>query len=268
MSPWGPTEGPANTLLGASAIVFVYGRHTALRDCDAHLPEGSMTALLGPNGAGKSTLLRIMAGIATPQSGTVRFAETTLHTMPHRTRVQRIAYVPQHCTIEFPLRVRDMVALGRVPFQTGLGWLTARDHTAVDNALATLECTAFANRLFHTLSGGEQQRVLIARALAQAPQLLLLDEPAIHLDPAAQLSVMTALQHIQRERHCTICCALHDLNLAYHFCDRAILLHAGTVRASGAVTEVMIPATLSAIYEAPIAWAQGLMARHGIRGRP
>jgi iron complex transport system ATP-binding protein len=211
-------------------------------------PPSAMTALLGPNGAGKSTLLGALIGLRKLETGAVRFDDADLSAMRAADRAKLCAYVEQSATTPERLTVQDVVALGRVPFQST--WQpapTAQDDAIVANAISALNLNDFAARLFDTLSGGEQQRVQIARALAQQPKLLLLDEPTSHLDIEAQLTTLNLLRRHARAG-CTVVLAMHDLNLAARYCDHLVVMKAGTVVAEGPPTDVLTPELLLDVY--------------------
>ena len=220
---------------------------TILSDIGFTAPRGQVTGLIGPNGAGKSTLLAALLGF-TPSSGHVRFEDQDLMAMTRRDRARLAAFVEQSANTEERLSVRDVVALGRIPFQSALASANgAEDQAVIAAALAETGMTAFAARRFDTLSGGEQQRVHIARALAQTPQLLLLDEPTSHLDISAQLQLLALLRR-KAMAGSTVLLALHDLNLAARFCDHLVVLKAGTLAAEGAPARVLDPALLHHVY--------------------
>lgn len=210
-------------------------------------PAGKLTGLIGPNGAGKSTLLHATLGLV-PGSGAVTFAGHDLLALPRRDRARLAALVEQSAGTEERLSVRDVVALGRIPFEPA--WsadTTPADDAIIASALAETGMDAFAARRFSTLSGGEQQRVHLARALAQQPQLLLLDEPTSHLDIRAQLELL-ALLRCKAATGTTILLALHDLNLAARFCDHLVVLAAGRIVAEGAPSAVLTPALIQTVY--------------------
>ncbi len=210
-------------------------------------PPAAITGLIGPNGAGKSTLLTALFGI-TPASGHASFEGNNLLGMPRRDRARLAAFVEQSASTEERLSVRDVVALGRIPFQSALSSATApEDNAIIDAALAETGMTNFADRRFDTLSGGEQQRVHIARALAQQPRLLVLDEPTSHLDISAQLQLLALLRR-KAKAGMTILIALHDLNLAARSCDHLVMLSNGKVAAEGAPGHVLTPENLHYIY--------------------
>ena len=224
------------------------GQKAILAGVSLSAEKGTVTGLLGPNGAGKSTLILAALGLVPLAAGRVTFEGAELPGMRPADRARLCAYVEQAATTAERLTVRDVVALGRVPFQSA--WQAApseRDEELVATTLAELGMAAFANRLYHTLSGGEQQRVQIARALAQEPRLLLLDEPTSHLDIRAQLMVLETLRR-RANSGCMVLVALHDLNLASRYCDRLVILDAGRVAAEGPPADVLDPALLRAVY--------------------
>jgi iron complex transport system ATP-binding protein len=224
------------------------GERTILDGAGFTAPAGAVTGLIGPNGAGKSTLIGAIMGLRRLVGGTIAFDGTNLPAMPSAERARLCAHVEQFATTTERLTVGDVEGLGRVPFQSA--WQSApsaHDEAVVASALAAMGMSAFAGRLYHLLSGGEQQRVQIARALAQEPRLLLLDEPTSHLDIRAQLLVLDVLRQ-QAQAGCTVVLAMHDLNLAARYCNHLVVLDAGKVVAEGAPAEVLDPEMLLAVY--------------------
>jgi iron complex transport system ATP-binding protein len=207
-------------------------------------PAGRLTGVLGPNGAGKSTLLRIVAGLTRPAAGRVLVGDDDLHRLPRRARARRIAFLEQQAATEQPLRVRHVVELGRIPHLGRWESPGPVDQLAVDEALDAVGMIDYADRRWSTLSGGEQQRVQLARALAQQPEVLILDEPTNHLDIAAQLMIMARVAELGR----TGIAAVHDLNLAATYCDWLVLLDRGRVVASGPPEEVLTPELIALTY--------------------
>lgn len=211
------------------------------------VPSGSLVALVGPNGAGKSTLLRMVAGVQQADVGSVHLDGQPLSTMSRRRRARQVALVEQDAHAEFALTVRQAVELGRVPFQsiwTGPG---VDDRSVVDAALTRTGARAHESRSVSTLSGGEQQRVHLARALAQEPRLLLVDEPTNHLDIKAQLHTLSLLSRLTTEG-VSVVAALHDLNLAAAYCDHVVVLASGRVRAVGPVQDVLRADLIEEVY--------------------
>ena len=210
--------------------------------------SGALTGLIGPNGAGKSTLMHAALGLVPLDAGSISFEGADLPGMKRRARAQLSAFVEQSGATEVHLTAREVVLLGRIPFQSV--WQSSpslADDQAADEALAAVEMTDLAARLYHTLSGGEQQRLQIARALAQQPQLLILDEPTNHLDVHAQLAILSLLRR-RAQAGSMVLLALHDLNLAALFADRIILLHDGRIAGEGTPAQTITDETLAHVF--------------------
>ncbi|WP_239456479.1 ABC transporter ATP-binding protein [Nocardioides solisilvae] len=250
------------SVLSVRGLSRVEGRAVLVHDACFEVPTGGVVALVGPNGAGKSSLLRLVAGTASsdrlpagsPTDGGrdgVRPAVTLdgveLLGMRRRERARVVATVEQEARAEFHLTVRQVVALGRIPHESPWAVAGADDAGVVDAAMSRTGVTDLADRSLATLSGGEQQRVQLARALAQQPRLLLLDEPTNHLDVRAQLDTLGLLREVAATG-ITVVAALHDLNLAAAHCDHVVVLAGGRVRAVGAVDEVLVPKLIEETY--------------------
>lgn len=216
-------------------------------------PAGRVTALLGPNGAGKSTLLRAIAGIRRPDTGQVLFDGDDLLALGRRERARRVALVEQDATTELPVTGRAVAGLGRTPHESLLGGSDPAADDIVTQALTDAGALPFADRTLLSLSGGERQRVLLARALAQQPRLLLLDEPMNHLDISAQLDVLGILRSLA-DAGVTVVAAMHDLALAAAHSDHVVVLAGGTVVAWGATPEVLTPDLIRDVYGVRAAW--------------
>jgi iron complex transport system ATP-binding protein len=216
-------------------------------------PAGAVTALLGPNGAGKSTLVRVVAGVLRPASGTVHFGSDDLLAMRRRDRARRVALVEQDATTELPLTARAVAGLGRTPHEALLGGRDPSSDAVVTQALTDAGALPFADRELPSLSGGERQRVLLARALAQQPRLLLLDEPMNHLDIAAQLEVLALLARVAASG-VTVVAAMHDLALAASHAEHVVVLSGGRVVAVGPTAETLTPALIHEVYGVRAAW--------------
>jgi len=231
-------------MLRVEEMSFGYHRHQVLEQLTLELTEGQMTAVLGINGSGKSTLLRNMTGILKPAKGTILVEGRDLATMSSREVARQIGYMPQKsngvtCT------VFDAVLLGRKPH---ISWeATDHDLEVVAKTLRLLGLEEYALRSTAELSGGELQKVVIARALAQEPKTMLLDEPVSHLDIRNQLETMKLLRQVTRSLSLTVAVVIHDLTLALRFADRFILLSEGRLFASGG-REVITTETIRAVY--------------------
>lgn len=203
---------------------------------DAEVPAGAITALCGPNGSGKTTFIRALAGL-TEGAGAIRMDGRVLSSVSRSERARRIAYLPAERRAEWPLRVRDAVGIGLSPGAADI----------VEAALSRTETRQFAHRRIDTLSTGERARVLLARVLAQRPDVLLLDEPAANLDPAHQLDVMTLLRE-EAARGAAVLVSLHDLQLARGHADHALLLSKGRLAACGAAEDALSPGRVADIF--------------------
>ena len=219
-------------------LSFGYDGALALRNVAFNARPGEMIALIGPNGSGKTTLLKLLLGLLPPSSGTVALFDSPLSAYPSKERAKLIAYVSQQPASSFPLTVFELVALGRYPYAPRFG-LSEGDRSAVAEVLDLTASQHLSARPFGSLSGGEQQKVLIARALAQSARILLLDEPTLHLDLYYQLQILDALKRLCLKQRVTVMTVLHDVNLALLFADKALLLSQGAQRAFGPVAEVV-----------------------------
>ncbi len=237
------------TMLELDGIRFGYpARPGFLGPISVQIARGECWAIVGPNGAGKSTLLRLMAGLLPPGGGSVRVLGQTLGGLSPRDRARRIAFVPQHPPADLDLTAGETVLLGRFPHRTLGLFESAEDHAATKRAMEMTETISFADRPLSTLSGGEAQRVHVAAALAQEPELLLLDEPTASLDLQHQLAIFGLLRRRTRGADLTVVAVTHDVNLAAMFCTHALLLDDGHVAAVGSPQTVLTPETLSPVY--------------------
>lgn len=231
------------TALETHGVCFGYDDRLLLKDISFAIGAGELVALIGPNGGGKTTLLKTLLGILPPRSGSVNLCGQSLASLKPLTRARTIAYVSQQPALSFPLTVRELVYLGRYPYG-GRGKESQADSRAVDTALERTAAAHLRERRFSTLSGGEKQKVLIARALAQQARVLLLDEPTLHLDLHFQLEILTGLRRLCMAEGITVVTVLHDINLAAQFADKALLLKNGVLHSFGAVSEVINVASL------------------------
>jgi len=213
---------------------------------------GEIAALLGANGAGKSTLLRVAAGLLPPEAGAVRIAGRDAGTLDRRATAREVAFVPQSEAAAVGFRVREIVAMGRAPHQSGWMHENAADRAAVDEALVRCDLGRVASRNIETLSGGEQRRVAVARALAARPRVLLLDEPGAFLDVRHRLEQSDLLIDLARRDHLACIVSMHDLDAAARTADRIVLLRDGRVVAAGPPGEVMTAPLLRATFDADV----------------
>jgi iron complex transport system ATP-binding protein len=225
-----------------SHLSFSYG----LADATFQLPKAGLVAIAGPNGAGKSTLLGIMAGLRTPYLGSCLYSGTEVRRWSRRDFAQRVSFLPQALRLEFPFTAEQVVFMGRTPYAGG--WFESpEDHEAVARAMDTTDTLEFRDRDFRSLSGGERQRVILASALAQEPETLLLDEPTTFLDLKHQLSMYRLLAGLSRS-DMLIVTVTHDLNLALQFSDRLIVLDQGRIAADGAPQDVLTTGLIAQVF--------------------
>jgi len=240
--------GPIVDIRGAS---FSYGAEPALLEASLAARAGEFVGLLGPNGAGKSTLVRLVAGLLAPTAGEVRLAGLDPFVAPRRIVAQVCALVPQEPRIAWPFTVREAVMMGRAPHQGLLAVPSRFDRGAVQGALEACDLVHLAERRLDALSGGERRRVFFARALAQEPRVLLLDEPTAFLDLGHQVAAMHLASVAARGGLCVVA-VLHDLNLAAAACDRVVVLSRGRVVAEGAPAAVLTAERVREVWEVPV----------------
>jgi iron complex transport system ATP-binding protein len=220
-------------------ISFEAGRHDLL-------------AVLGPNASGKSTLLRLLAGVTRPLSGRVEIDGAEITSLDIKTRAQKVALVQQESPLLFPLRVWEYVLQGRYPYGRRLRFESQEDCVLATNALAQVGAASFRDYWMEELSGGQKQRVILARALAQQPALLLLDEPTQHLDIGGKIELLRRLRRLADENRHTVLVVTHELDLAADFADRIILLHKGKCLRTGTPAEVYDRGLLEEVFEVPL----------------
>lgn len=223
--------------------------HFGLRPQNFSLHRGELLAIIGPNASGKSTLLKLLAGLLPPASGAVLLDGQPVASLSLRERARRIAVVQQESPLLFPVRVLPFVLQGRHAYLRTLGFESEADLDVARQALAATRTTPLAERLMQELSGGEKQRVLLARALAQQPELLLLDEPTLHLDVGFQVQLLQLVQQLARREGYGVVLVSHELNLAAEFADNVLLLHQGRALRFGAPAEVMEREVLEQVFE-------------------
>ena len=235
-------------LVEVDGLRFGWDQRPVLRAVSLSIAPGEFVGLLGANGAGKSTLLRLIGGLLRPGGGELRVAGRPLRHTPRRTLAQRVAMVAQSPILPDAFTVAELVLLGRTPYLRTLQAEGPADFAAVRRALAAAGCLELAGRRLGELSGGERQRAVLARALAQEPELLLLDEPTAHLDLGYQQELLSLLLRLNRDEGLTVLAALHDVNLAAATCPRLALLHDGRVVADGPPDVVLTPRLLKLAY--------------------
>jgi iron complex transport system ATP-binding protein len=232
-------------------VSVAYDGISVLRGLSVRVPAGGWLALIGPNGAGKTTLLRAVGGLVS-FSGEVRVVEAPVSAMTRRRLAQLIAYVPQRPQIPPSMTVTDYVLLGRTPYIPYLGMEGPRDLEVVSRVIERLELGSLAHRALGSLSGGEVQRAVLGRALAQEAPVLLLDEPTAALDVGHQQQVLELIDELRLERALTVIAAMHDLTLAGQFAEELLLLDGGRAVAAGPARAVLTEATIRRHYGASV----------------
>jgi iron complex transport system ATP-binding protein len=239
-------------MLEIDRLTVRYRGKPALQELSLTLPPGEILGLIGPNGAGKSTLIRAISGLVAPQHGRMNWEGRDLSTCSASERARLVGVVPQAQPLGGAFSVRQTVLLGRTPHMGWLGRPSLRDEAAVQRAMQQTQLLELAERKNAELSGGEQQRVLLARALAQETPLLLLDEPTNHLDLQHQFGFLDLVLRLVQERRLAVLLALHDLNLVGQYADRILLLHRGQALAAGPASDVLTPENILTAYQVAV----------------
>lgn len=215
-----------------------------VQDVSLHVAKGELAGLIGPNGSGKSTLLRMIYRVLRPSRGVASWQGHDIWQRSAQDNARQMAVLAQENSQEFDFNVQDIVLMGRTPHKSAFARDNPDDFALVESALQRVNAMHLANRAFNTLSGGEKQRVLMARAVAQQAQLLVLDEPTNHLDVRYQFEIMNLI----RSLGVTALAALHELHIAAHYCDRLYLLQAGRLVAAGTPAQVLTQERIASVY--------------------
>ncbi len=239
-------------MLNVKNLSVNYGTRVVLKNINLDLEKGQVLALLGPNGSGKSTLLRTISGILPASQGLVSLSGQSILALHPAERARWIAVVPQNAVLPPAFSVLETVLFGRTPYTNFLGQVSEKDEQIARRALEKVDALSLADRYIGELSGGEQQRVLLARALAQSTPILLLDEPTTHLDLQHQMGLLDLVRSLVRNDGLTVVVALHDLNLAARYADRIALLVDGQIKALGTARQVLRPEIIAEAYRWPV----------------
>jgi iron complex transport system ATP-binding protein len=250
-------------LLKVDNVSFRYGEQWVLRGIDFTVEKGDFLGIIGPNGSGKTTLLRVIDGILAPQEGAVLLEGTEIGKLRREALARSVAVVPQYSALAFPFSVEEVVLMGRAPHLGRWRFEGDEDNRIARKAMEMTDTLGLAARDMESLSGGERQRVLIARALAQDPRLMLLDEPTAFLDIRHQVDFFDRIRLLNRDRGLTVIAVTHDINLAAHYCDRIILLKGGRIGAAGPVDAVITEENIRKAYETRV-----MVDRHPGTGSP
>jgi iron complex transport system ATP-binding protein len=250
-------------MIEVDSIFFRYHQDWVLQDVSFQMRKGEFVGVIGPNGSGKTTLLKILYRLHSPQQGEVLFDRVSLKKMSRREIARKIAVVAQEAYPAFPFRAIEMVLMGRSPYLGHLMFESPKDLEIAKKAMEWTEILPISQRSIDELSGGERKRVFIARALAQEPEMILLDEPTSNLDIHHQVEFLDLVLSLNREKGLTILMASHDLNLASEYCDRLIFLQSGKIYKMGSPEEVMTRENIERVYGCKV-WVD----RNPISGMP
>jgi len=237
-------------MIRVTSIAKSYEGAPVLRDVGFEVREGECFGILGPNGSGKTTLLKLLSGLDRPDAGEAAIDGRPVGSYKRKELARWLAVLQQDALPPIGFSVREVVAMGRYPFQNWLGEERGADETLVDSVLDCMGLSALADRPVERLSGGERQRVALAKAMAQQPKVLLLDEPTTYLDIGYQIQLMDLIRAWQRDSSLTVVAVLHDLNLAAMYCDRLLLMDGGRAVCVGTPREVLTPGRIRTVYGA------------------
>jgi iron complex transport system ATP-binding protein len=229
-------------------LYYDYPGKPVLKDINLTLSAGSFTAVLGPNGCGKTTLLKNISGYLKPGRGQVLVLDTPIRQLAQRDRARIVGYIPQNTSPGFGFTCRDVVGMGRLPYLGRFQWETREDREAVQGAMEQTGTWHLRNRLLGALSGGEMQRVLVARALAQQPKILLMDEPVSHLDIKYQMEIINLTRQLCDTIGITAVAVMHDINLASRYCSEMVLMKEGRVVSTGSASTVITVENLRNVF--------------------
>ncbi len=251
-------------MIRLDGVTVGYRKRVVLTELSLEIAGGDFVALLGPNGCGKSTLLRTLLGFQVPSAGVVTLTGRDLRSMPARERARLVASVAQEETLEFDFTTEEVVRLGRTPYANAWSSPSPADRSAVEAAMRLTQVDGLRARLVTELSGGERRRVMLARALAQQPQVLLLDEPTANLDLRFQFEMMQLLSRLNTEQRLTVVVAIHQINLAAAVAKNVILFDGnGRIVAAGPPSAVITPEQIEGVFGTPV-----MVAAHPQTGRP
>ncbi len=234
--------------LTVDGLGYEYADRCILESVSFKVRPGEILGILGPNGCGKTTMLKNLNRNLTPHRGCILLDGTDLEDMQKRDIARRIASVPQSNEIRFAFTVREMVEMGRMPFQETFRGASSEDERIVDEAMELTGISHMADRYINTMSGGERQRVIIARAIAQTPEIILMDEPTLHLDINMQFEVLDLVSTLAKEKGLTVVIVSHDLPMVARYCDRMIMVHERTVFAEGTPEEILTPENMATVF--------------------
>lgn len=250
-------------LIAIKNISCGYFDFPVLKNISFEIEEGDFLGIIGPNGSGKSTLLKSISHILKPYQGVINYNETNLYSMPNTEIARNFAFVPQDSSFNFTYTAWEIVLMGRIPYLKPMQKESKHDFELAAESMRITDTFSLKNREVDTLSAGEKQMVIIAKALTQEPKVLFLDEPTSHLDIGHQIKILNLLKALNKNKKITVIIVLHDLNLASEYCDNILLLNEGEVEKAGAAQEVLTYETIESVYKTLV-----LVNKNPISGKP
>jgi iron complex transport system ATP-binding protein len=251
------------TIVKLTDIGFRYNAGWVLRHISFEMNRGEFMGIIGPNGSGKTTLLKMIDGLLDPEEGEIWIDGAPSRHFKRTELARRVAVVPQDTQLIFPFTVEEVVLMGRAPHLGKLRFEGEKDFRIAGHAMKATDTFSLRDRGMNALSGGERQRVLIARALAQEPRIMLLDEPTALLDIRHQVDFFDLMKTLNRDQSLTVIAVTHDINLASDYCDRIILLKSGQIFSMGSPHDVIIESNIKDVYEAKV-----LVDQNPVTGKP
>ncbi|MDH5458127.1 MAG: ABC transporter ATP-binding protein [Nitrospinota bacterium] len=242
----------SSAMIATQNLTFAYAEEPVIRDIFLNFQSGEFTGVIGPNGSGKSTLLKLIGGILPSPSQTIFFKNKELSQYKKKELAVSIAWIPQEKQMAFSFKVIDIVLMGRHPYLSPLSFEGETDYQIAEDAMRQTQVLEFAHRSFNEISGGEKQRVMIASAISQKPEVMLLDEPTSALDIKYQIEILSILKQLNEAENKSLILAMHDLHLASKFCKRLVLLKEGRVFCDGTPAEVLKKEILEEVYEVKV----------------
>ena len=237
-----------NGVMGTEELEYSYKEKKVLDGISLSVGKGEILGILGPNGCGKSTLLKNLNRNLSPEHGCVLIEGDDISAMKKKDIAKKVAVVPQSNEIRFAFTVREIVGMGRMPFQESLRGPSSEDERIINEAMEQTGISGMAGRLINTMSGGERQRVIIARAIAQTPDIILMDEPTLHLDISMQFEVLDLISDLSRRNNLTVVIVSHDLPMVARYCDRMILIHDHKIFAMGKPEEILTEENMKTVF--------------------
>jgi iron complex transport system ATP-binding protein len=252
-----------DTLLKVNELSGGYDKKVVVKDISLEIKRGDFLGIIGPNGSGKSTLLRLMSRVLIPLKGRIALTGEDIFQMKLKEFCRKVAFVPQDTLINFSFSVEEIVLMGRIPHLGRLQFESKKDFSIAQNALFLTDTLYLKEKQIDEVSAGERQRVIIAKALAQEPMLLFLDEPTSHLDIGHQIQIMDLLKKLNRRNNLTIIMVLHDLNLASEYCERIVLLNEGVIFKEGSAEAVLTYQNIESVYKTIV-----VVSKNPVSGKP